>query len=88
MLLLLGVLPFWNALRARPAAQAAMRGANAAVVGILAAALYDPVFVTAIVDSATFGLALVCFVLLVAWRTPPWVVVLVGAAGGVALAAL
>jgi chromate transporter len=88
MLLLIGTLPFWNALRTRPAARAAMRGANAAVVGILAAALYDPVFVTAIVDSATFALALVCFVLLVAWRTPPWVVVLVGAAGGVGLAAL
>ena len=83
LLLLVGVLPFWNAFRARASAQALMRGANAAVVGILAAALYDPVFVTAIVDSSSFGLALVCFVLLVSWRVPPWAVVIVGAAGGI-----
>ena len=63
-----------------------MSGANAAVVGILVAALYDPVFVTAVVDPASFGLALVCFVLLVSWRTPPWAVVIVGAAGGILLA--
>ena len=83
LLLLVGVLPFWNTFRTRTAAQAAMRGANAAVVGILAAALYDPVFVTAIVGPASFGLALVCFVLLVSWRVPPWAVVIVGAAGGI-----
>lgn len=83
LLLLVGVLPFWNSFRTRTAAQAVMRGANAAVVGILAAALYDPVFVTAVVDPASFGLALVCFVLLVSWRVPPWAVVIVGAAGGV-----
>ncbi|MGI8393055.1 chromate transporter [Leucobacter sp. W1038] len=87
LLLLVGVLPFWNTFRTKRPAQAIMRGANAAVVGILAAALYDPVFVTAIVDPATFALALVCFALLVSWRTPPWVVVLVGAAGGALLAA-
>ncbi len=84
-LLLVGVLPFWNAIRERRGVRAAMHGANAAVVGILAAALYDPIFVTAVIGPASFGLALVCFVLLVAWRTPPWVVVLVGAAGGVLL---
>ena len=83
LLLLVGVLPFWNSFRTRTAAQAVMRGANAAVVGILAAALDDPVFVTAVVDPASFGLALVCFVLLVSWRVPPWAVVIVGAAGGV-----
>ncbi|MGK0722810.1 chromate transporter [Leucobacter sp. W1478] len=88
LLLLVGVLPFWNTFRTKRSAQAIMRGANAAVVGILAAALYDPVFVTAIVDPATFALALVCFVLLMSWRTPPWVVVLVGAAGGALLALL
>ncbi|HMR47657.1 MAG TPA: chromate efflux transporter [Arachnia sp.] len=84
-LLLLGALPFWNALRRRTGAEAAMRGVNAAVVGILVAALYTPVFSTAITGPATFCLGLVCFVLLVAWRLPPWVVVLVGAAGGTAL---
>ncbi|WP_403021528.1 chromate efflux transporter [Salinibacterium sp. GXW1014] len=84
-LLLLGVLPFWNRFRSVPWAGAFMRGANAAVVGILAAALYDPVFVSAVVDVASLSLAVVCFVLLLAWRTPPWVVVLVGAASGVLL---
>ena len=83
ILILMGVLPFWNTFRKRLWAQALMRGANAAVVGILAAALYSPVFTTAIVGPASFGLALVCFVLLVAWRVPAWVVVLVGAAGGI-----
>jgi chromate transporter len=88
MLVLVGVLPFWDVVRTRPAAQAALRGANAAVVGVLAAALYDPVFVSAVTDGASFGLALACFVLLTAWRTPPWGVVLVGAAGGVLIAVL
>lgn len=84
-LLLLGVLPFWTALRAREWARAMMHGANAAVVGILAAALYAPVSTTAITGPGPFVLALVCFVLLVSWKLPPWVVVLVGAAGGILL---
>ena len=63
-----------------------MRGANAAVVGILGAALYNPVFVSAVVDPPSFALALVCFVLLVAWKMPPWIVVILGALGGVVLA--
>lgn len=88
MLILVGVLPFWNSFRRRPSAQSLMRGANAAVVGILAAALYDPVFVTAITSPASFALALVCFVLLIAWRTPPWAVVIVGAIGGIAIGLL
>jgi chromate transporter len=87
-LVLVGVLPFWDALRRRTGAQALLRGANAAVVGILAAALYDPVFVTAVVDAPTFVLAALCFVLLVALRVPPWAVVLVGAAGGSLIAFL
>jgi chromate transporter len=88
ILLLVAVLPFWNSFRSRPWAQALMRGANAAVVGLLAAALYDPVFTTAITNPTTFAVALVCFMLLMAWRTPAWVVVIVGAAGGVVLALL
>ncbi|OFI39417.1 chromate transporter [Arthrobacter sp. SW1] len=87
-LLLIGVLPFWNMLRHRTWAQAVMRGANAAVVGILAAALYTPVFSTAITGPAPFTLALACFVLLITWKLPPWAVVLVGAAGGVILSLL
>lgn len=85
-LLLVGVLPFWNTFRRKPWAQAAMRGANAAVVGILAAALYTPVFTTAITGASAFCLAAVCFVLLVAGKLPPWLVVVIGAAGGVLLA--
>lgn len=82
-LLLIGVLPFWNRLQHHGRVQAIMRGANAAVVGILAAALYTPVFSTAILTLPAFALALVCFVLLVAWKLPPWIVVIIGAAGGI-----
>lgn len=85
-LLLTGILPFWNAFRTRTWAQALMRGANAAVVGILASALYDPVFTTAITGPAPFVLALICFVLLIAWRAPAWAVVIGGAAGGILIA--
>ncbi|MBP0438710.1 chromate efflux transporter [Tianweitania sediminis] len=82
-LLLFGALPFWDQLRAKEGAQALMRGANAAVVGVLGAALYDPVFTSAIVDPASFALGLTCFVLLLVWNAPPWLVVIVGALGGV-----
>ena len=85
-LLLIGTLPFWDAFRTRPLAQAAMRGANAAVVGILGAALYDPVWTSAIFSPQDFALALVGFVLLTVWKAPPWVVVVLIATGGIALA--
>jgi chromate transporter len=85
-LLLVGVMPFWNALRSRRWARALLRGTNAAVVGILAAALYDPVFVTAITGPAPAALALLCLALLLVWRVPAWAVVAVGALGGIALA--
>lgn len=88
ILILIGILPFWNALGAHPVAPALLRGASAAVVGILAAALYDPVFTTAVTDGSSFALAAVLFVLLVAVRLPPWSIVLIGAAGGVALGLL
>lgn len=85
-LVLVGVLPFWDALRTRPRVRAAMRGANAAVVGILGAALYTPVFTTAVTGPGPFVLALLGFVLLTAFRAPAWAVVLAGAAAGVVLA--
>src|SRR5690606_21032772 len=88
LLLVVGALPFWDALRARPAAQAAMRGANAAVVGILGAALYDPVWTSAIRAPSDFALALIAFVLLEVWKAPPWIVVAFTIAGGVALSVL
>ena len=85
-LLLIGVLPFWDAFRRMGWAQSLMQGANAAVVGILGAALYDPVFTGAITGMADFALAVGCFVLLTAWKVPPWGVVIVAAMGGVVLA--
>jgi len=86
-LVLIAAIPFWDSFRRRPRAQALMRGTNAAVVGILGAALYDPVFTNAVTGPAAFALALTGFVLLTAWKAPPIVVVLVCAIGGVVLAA-
>ncbi len=84
-LLLLGVLPFWGRFRRRPLAQAAMRGANAAVVGILGAALYSPVWTSAITRPQDFALALAGFLLLVVWKAPPWIVVVFTALAGIGL---
>jgi chromate transporter len=82
MLLVYGMLPFWSAIRTRPAAQAAMRGTNAAVVGILGAALYNPVWTSAVLTPRDFALALAGFLLLTVWKMPPWIVVVLLAAGG------
>jgi chromate transporter len=86
VLILLGALPFWDSFRNRVTAQAAMRGVNAAVVGLLGAALYNPLWTSSVKAPGDFGLALVGFVLLAVWRLPPLVVVIVSALGGVALA--
>jgi len=86
VLILMGALPFWESLRMRPGAPAMMRGINAAVVGLLGAALYNPVWTSSVKTPADFAIALVGFVLLTAWRTPPLVVVSISAIGGVALA--
>lgn len=74
-LLVLGVLPFWHSLRGMPRAQGALRGVNAAVVGLLIAALYHPVFTSAIRSPLDLGLALAGFAALEYWKLPPWVVV-------------
>jgi chromate transporter len=87
MLLTVGALPLWGTLRSHPAAQTAMRGVNAGVVGVLLAALYQPVWTAAILRPADFALALGAFGLLAIWRCPPWIVVLLTAAVGAALAA-
>ena len=76
LLLVYGTLPFWDSVRNRPTVQAAMKGANAAVVGILAAAFYDPVWTSAVTTPFDFFLALSGFVFLVVWKTPPWVIVI------------
>ncbi|HEY8048625.1 MAG TPA: chromate efflux transporter [Ramlibacter sp.] len=84
-LLVVGALPFWDALRRRTRVRAALAGVNAGVVGILASALYDPVWTSAIHSRADFGLALAAFGLLMYARVSPFVVVLLAAAGGWAL---
>ena len=75
LLILLGALPFWDEFRKRMGAQAMMRGVNAAVVGILGAALYNPLWTTAILAPRDFALALAGFLALTMWKAPPWTVV-------------
>jgi len=87
-LLVVGTLPLWHALRARTAVQAALRGVNASVVGLLLAALYQPVWTSTIVAPADFALALAAFIALVFWQLPPWLVVLATALGSAAIGAL
>jgi chromate transporter len=85
VLCLMGTLPFWHALRTKPGAQAAVRGTNAAVVGLLGAALYNPVWTSAVQSPVDFGIAATGFVLLVVWRAPPLIVAVLSALAGVAL---
>lgn len=87
LLLLLAALPFWHDLRRHRAAQAALAGANAAVVGILAAALYQPVWTSAVRGPGDFAVAATGFVLLTAFKAPPIAIVALGLAGGMAEAA-
>lgn len=82
MLVLLGALPFWEAIRRQEAAQASLRGVNAAVVGLLGAALYNPLWTGSVKSAVDFAIVLGGFVLLTAWRTPPVVVVILGALAG------
>ncbi|MCO5092970.1 chromate efflux transporter [Bosea sp. (in: a-proteobacteria)] len=86
LLLVYGSLPFWDSLRTKAAAQAAMRGANAAVVGILGAALYSPVWTSAVLTPRDFLVALAGFLLLAVWKAPSWLVVVILAATGAGFA--
>jgi chromate transporter len=81
-LLVIGALPFWDALRRLRLVQKALLGINAAVVGLLLAALYNPVWTSGILSPGDFALALVAFTLLVFWKVPPWLVVILTALGG------
>lgn len=81
-LLITGVLPFWNAARQNRSMQGALYGINACVVGILAAAFYDPIFTSAVQTSVEAALAVLLFGLLVFWKAKPWVIVLAGAVLG------
>jgi chromate transporter len=73
-------LPFWDTLRRRTGVQSALRGVNAAVVGLLLAALYKPIWTSAIFRPADFAIGILAFLLLAFWAVPPWLVVIFGAA--------
>lgn len=80
--LAIGPLPFWSWFRQHPAMRSLLKGVNAAVVGLLLAALYDPVWTSAIHAPSDFAIATVALLLLVSWKAPPWLVVILGAAAG------
>ena len=81
-LLVVGALPFWESLRTAPHARRALLGVNAAVVGLLAAALYDPVFTAGITSGKAMAIAAACFVALAAWKLPAWAVVVAAGVAG------
>jgi chromate transporter len=81
-LLVAGMLPFWDAFRVKPGAQSILRGVNASVVGLLMAALYHPVWTNGILSATDFAIGLAAFALLMFWKTPPWLVVIMAAAAG------
>ena len=87
-LLVIGILPLWDRLRSVARFRGAIAGVNAAVVGLLLAALYDPVWITAIHAPSDVALGLAAFGMLAWWKLPPWLVVLLGAATGAALSTL
>ncbi|MGX1373271.1 chromate transporter [Priestia megaterium] len=84
-LLILGTLPFWDQLRRNPKVKGALIGVNAAVVGILISAFYDPIWTSAILKPVDFAFSAVLFSMLVYWKLSPWIVVVTGAFGGVLL---
>lgn len=81
-LLILGALPFWDSLRRNPKIKGALMGVNAAVVGILIAAFYQPIWTSSILAPIDFAFAAILFSMLVYWKLPPWVIVVTGAIGG------
>ena len=86
MLLVTGLLPLWNRLRASASAQSLLAGANATVVGILLAALYQPIWTSAIDSAKSLALALMLFAGLQIWKVAPWILVVMGAViGGIVL---
>ncbi|PIC86864.1 ChrA protein [Sporosarcina sp. P20a] len=84
-LLIVGALPFWDILRNHPKIKGAVMGVNAAVIGILLAALYNPIWTSSILRAEDFALAAILFSMLTFWKMPPWIVVLFGAIGGTIL---
>ena len=86
ILLVFGTLPFWNALRRNGKMKGAFMGMNAAVVGILISALYDPIFTSAIIEPIDFVFAAVLFSMLTYWKLAPWIIVITGVIGGMLIA--
>ena len=84
-LLVVGALPFWDQLRNHPKITGAIMGMNAAVIGILIAALYSPIWTSSILEAKDFALAVVLFSMLAYWKMPPWIVVVTGAVTGLVL---
>ena len=87
-LLILGALPFWDALRNNPKIKGAILGVNAAVVGILISAFYNPIWTSSILAPIDFALAAILFSMLAYWKLPPWMIVFSGAIGGTLLSLL
>ena len=87
-LLVIGTLPFWSIIRSKKGIQAALKGVNAAVVGILLAALYDPVFTSAVNSTIDFVIVLITFTMLVVYKMAPYKVVLVSVVLGAIVYAL
>ncbi|MCM2677521.1 chromate efflux transporter [Alkalicoccobacillus plakortidis] len=88
ILLIFGTLPFWSALRQNQHIKAALFGVNAAVVGILISAFYQPIWMSAIITPIDFSLAALLFFMLVYWKLPPWTIVVAGAIGGQLIASI
>jgi chromate transporter len=87
-LLVIGALPFWEEIRSKASAQSALHGVNAAVVGLLLAALYHPVWTAGITSAKDFALAITAFLLLYIWQVTPWLVVVLSAVSASLLALL
>lgn len=84
-LLVIGALPFWDQLRNHPKITGAIMGMNAAVIGILIAALYSPIWTSSILEVKDFALAVILFSMLSYWKLPPWIIVVTGAVAGLGL---
>ncbi len=87
-LLILGAIPFWDQLRRNPKVNGALTGVNAAVVGLLLSAFYQPIWVSAVFEPIDFALVAILFSMLVYWKLPPWVIVVTGAICGAIVSAL
>ena len=84
-LLVVGALPFWLRIRSAPRVRRAARGVGAGVVGLLAAALYSPVFTSGVTSPVALAIAIAAFVALTRWSAPPWAVVIASALLGAVL---